>query len=652
MKNFAKLIFICLVISSEAHKIDQTIGEFIIDVTSSMYMRSSFTAFFCIDTTDAIIFSRQISRRQVMHEIIHDLKNINLTNLLTKISSQSFFILDFDCPNVEEFLLQMDLNEMFIAPNKWLILQNLENFPDKNLTLTINTEDFKRYFEALQVYPDSEVTVGQRIDENFINIISMYRPGPSGNIILEDRGFWSDLEGLQISDKNPTSRRRQDLQGTHLKSCLVMTDLDTLNHLSDYKDKQIDAVTKANYIWVQHLVNRMNATIDFTWRNTWGYQDKNGTWGGMIGLLDRGEIDIGGTATFLISSRIGVVDYVQLYTPVGSRFVFRRPPLSYVTNLFTLPFEQSVWIAIGILLIVVSILLSLTMRWEWARIMESPSKYHLGGELESKPTASDNFLILLGAVAQQGFEYLPRTISSRIIIIMLLIAAFSLYASYTANIVALLQSTSDSINTIEDLMNSGLKVATYDIVYNRYYFGSFEDPVRKEFSQKLIANKSSAWLTLEEGVARLRQGLFAFHMDTSAGYDLVQKTFEEDEKCGLSEIDMLNVLNPMLVIKHQSPYSEIIRVGALWVQETGLTGHDVPRLFSKMPKCSGQTSFVNVGMTECRAAMLTIVYGMIASVGLFFMEILWHKCSRNDEIDEEVMEASEESPDPEIQSLE
>lgn len=35
----------------------------------------------------------------------------------------------------------------------------------------------------------------------------------------------------------------------------------------------------------------------------------------MIGLLDRGEIDIGGTATFFVSSRIGVVDYVQLYTP-------------------------------------------------------------------------------------------------------------------------------------------------------------------------------------------------------------------------------------------------------------------------------------------------------------------------------------------------
>lgn len=34
----------------------------------------------------------------------------------------------------------------------------------------------------------------------------------------------------------------------------------------------------------------------------------------MIGMLERREIDIGGTATFLVAERIGVVQYVQLYT--------------------------------------------------------------------------------------------------------------------------------------------------------------------------------------------------------------------------------------------------------------------------------------------------------------------------------------------------
>lgn len=53
---------------------------------------------------------------------------------------------------------------------------------------------------------------------------------------------------------------------------------------------------------------------------------------------------------------------------------------------------------------------------------------------------------------------------------MLLIAALSLYASYTANIVALLQSTTDSIKTVTDLYNSPLKLGAQDVIYNRYYF--------------------------------------------------------------------------------------------------------------------------------------------------------------------------------------
>ena len=39
-----------------------------------------------------------------------------------------------------------------------------------------------------------------------------------------------------------------------------MTDPNTINHLTDFKDKSVDPVTKANYPWILHLVNRMNAT--------------------------------------------------------------------------------------------------------------------------------------------------------------------------------------------------------------------------------------------------------------------------------------------------------------------------------------------------------------------------------------------------------
>lgn len=47
--------------------------------------------------------------------------------------------------------------------------------------------------------------------------------------------------------------------------------------------------------------------------NNWG-RNKNGSWDGMVGMLQRREIDIGGTSLFILTDRISIVEYIQLYT--------------------------------------------------------------------------------------------------------------------------------------------------------------------------------------------------------------------------------------------------------------------------------------------------------------------------------------------------
>ena len=89
-----------------------------------------------------------------------------------------------------------------------------------------------------------------------------------------------------------------------------------------------------------------------------------------------------------------------------SKFLFRRPPLSYVSNLFTLPFGRSVWIAIGIFLVLVIGLLYLAMNWEWImRSKEDTPQPHWSGNIDQVPSFSDNLLIIVGAVSQQGKKH-------------------------------------------------------------------------------------------------------------------------------------------------------------------------------------------------------------------------------------------------------
>lgn len=144
-----------------------------------------------------------------------------------------------------------------------------------------------------------------------------------------------------------------------------------------------------------------------------------------------------------------------------------------MANLFTLPFAKNVWVAIGIFCLLLLVLLYVSMKWEWDqiwRMSKAERDYILraGYEIE-KPSVSEDLLVIVGAVSQQGSYYEPRSVATRIVVLMALIATITLYAAYSANIVALLQSTS-SISSLKELYDSPLTLAAHDTVYNRFYF--------------------------------------------------------------------------------------------------------------------------------------------------------------------------------------
>ncbi|XP_076290416.1 ionotropic receptor 75a-like [Lasioglossum baleicum] len=505
---------------------------------------------------------------------------------------------------------------MFNAPNRWLLLRDRRSYKSSDLASVASI------FKNARVLPDSEVFLAIS-RANFTEIRSIYRRSLFGEVVIEDRGTWTADQGLSTGDVLPTSRRRRDLYGTLLKSCIVITDPDTINHLTDYGNKHIDAVTKANYHWLLIMMARMNATIDISTTNSWGYRTENGSWSGMTGMLQRREIDIGGTGLFLIHERLGVVEYMQLYTRMRWAFIFRQPLLSSVSNIFTLPFHRSVWHAIVLFLLLVLVMLCLSTKWEFYR---GTSDYWESLN-PAEQTISDNMMVLLGAVAQQGYYYEPYRVPPRIVTLMLLIAAMSLYASYTANIVTLLQSSTDMIKTPADLLVSPLKFGAQDIVYARHYFSEFQDPVKKAIVEQKIEPKDGKhnWMSLSEGIHRMRTEMFAMHADLGAAYNLVQDTFLEDEKCGIEEIDFMNKQDPLMVIQLGSPYRELIRNAALRLHETGVKSRDERLLFTARPKCHGQYNFISIGITECYFALVSVGYGVLLSLFVLVLELLWYK---------------------------
>lgn len=114
--------------------------------------------------------------------------------------------------------------------------------------------------------------------------------------------------------------------------------------------------------------------------------------------------------------------------------------------------------------------------------------------------------------------------------------AFSLlYASYTANIVSLLQSPSKSIKTIHDLYNSKFQLAMEDTPYGRGVFSKSTDPFLKKVYIEKIAppGKRENLISAAKGVAMIRQRKLAFLAEENSIYQGIEETFLEHEKCGL-----------------------------------------------------------------------------------------------------------------------
>lgn len=68
----------------------------------------------------------------------------------------------------------------------------------------------------------------------------------------------------------------------------------------------------------------------------------------------------------------------------------------------------------------------------------------------------------------------------------------------------------------------------------------------------------------EEGIKRVQDGFFGFHIELNTGYKLISKMFHEGEKCGLKEIEYVNFIEPWIATRKNSAYKELMKVGYVY----------------------------------------------------------------------------------------
>lgn len=123
----------------------------------------------------------------------------------------------------------------------------------------------------------------------------------------------------------------------------------------------------------------------------------------MSGQLMRKEADIGGTVLFMVASRLNIMDFLSVTVDTRTEFVFRAPPLTYVSNIYYYPFAGIVWIVSICLLFGGSVVIYFTYA------IPKPDR-----ENESSGFFSDVLLLAAGLVSQMGTHLNPLKISGQI----------------------------------------------------------------------------------------------------------------------------------------------------------------------------------------------------------------------------------------------
>ncbi|GBL85975.1 hypothetical protein AVEN_89041-1 [Araneus ventricosus] len=89
----------------------------------------------------------------------------------------------------------------------------------------------------------------------------------------------------------------------------------------------------------------------------WGNLMDDGTWSGIIGMVARGEADMGLTYLAIMEDRSKVVDFSAPYYTIDRTFVTDKPGLLPKYAVFLYPFELKVWILFFILLVIAPLLM-------------------------------------------------------------------------------------------------------------------------------------------------------------------------------------------------------------------------------------------------------------------------------------------------------
>ncbi|KAL3095880.1 hypothetical protein niasHS_005639 [Heterodera schachtii] len=314
------------------------------------------------------------------------------------------------------------------------------------------------------------------------------------------------------------------------------------------------------------LLKEMAKLLNFTYDieviddGTYGVEDENGRWNGIIGVLQRHEADLSVSAVTITYSRVSVIDFTLPFMHLGIAILMRRnmadeaAERSGGSNLFTFmePLSFSVWVALAVAYASVAgtmWLLAKCSPYEWyedvtrrdtirrrrdgTRGDTQPPKDWRGttaekgrGKARAGPILHKNqFSILnslwfaVGSLMQQGSDVIPRAAATRTVAVIWWLFTLILISSYTAQLAAFLtvERMSTAVESSADLAaQQRIKFGTLSNGSTMEFFRESRIPIYERMWSIMQSTTPTVFVnSSREGIARVKGGNYAYMMEST-----------------------------------------------------------------------------------------------------------------------------------------
>ncbi|KAL9900013.1 kainate-type ionotropic glutamate receptor subunit 1D isoform 1-T1 [Glossina fuscipes fuscipes] len=410
-------------------------------------------------------------------------------------------------------------------------------------------------------------------------------------------GNWNSTSPEGINFTRTFSQKQQEIEANLKNKTLIVTTILVSQSYSTILDFrfQFNAITIQSNPYCMHkesvislsgndqfegyavdLIHEISKSLGFHYKiqlvpdGSYGsYNKLNGEWNGMIRELLEQRADLAIADLTITFEREQAVDFTTPFMNLGVSILYRKP-VKQPPNLFSFlsPLSLDVWIYMATAYLGVSVLLFILAKftpYEWPAYTD-PN----GEKVENQFTLLNCMWFAIGSLMQQGCDFLPKALSTRMVAGMWWFFTLIMISSYTANLAAFL--------TVER-MDSPIEGAEDLAKQTRIKYGALKGgSTAAFFRDSKISTYQRMWSFMEsarpsvftssngEGVERVAKGKgnYAFLMESTSIEYVTERNCELTQVGGMLDTKSYGIATPP-----NSPYRTAINSVILKLQEEG-----------------------------------------------------------------------------------